>query len=258
MRRKWLVVWLALSIPAYGLGADTDIPAATPAKRAEISKEVSPPKPSKMVAVGVAAVLAVAVAMPFDRAVRRDLYPSLNTTPSKNLRKFGDIGQLGGPIIGTGFLIHGLAFHDQKSKDTAILSYESFLVAGGISGVLKAGVGRRRPSQTEDPFSFHPAGHDSSFPSGHTTTAFAAATVFSEQYPHWYVIVPAYAAAGTVGFSRLYANQHWLSDVVAGAFLGTVVSHLLRARLRHSRGKTAWRIEPDISGIKLVRSFGGN
>ncbi len=260
MRGKIILLWLALAIPPAGLSAAADVPHASSATATttvgEAIRELFPPIPTRKMVIGTA--LAIAIAAPVDRAIRHRYYPHFDRQGAVDLRHFGDAAQAAGPVIGTGFLIQGLAAHSQKSKDTAVLSYESFLVAGAASGILKGVIGRRRPSKTEDPFTFHPAGHDSSFPSGHTTVAFAAATVFSEQYPHWYVIVPAYAAAGTVGFSRLYANQHWLSDVVAGALLGTVTSHLLRNHLRHRRHKTAWRVEPDVTGVRFVRSFGGN
>lgn len=256
MKRKIIAVCITLAIPAVGMGATEPSVLTSTATASEKIRELFPPALARRMVIGTG--VAIAIAAPIDRSIRRHYFPHFQSHGAVNLRHFGDAGQLAGPVIGTGFLIEGLAAHDQKSKDTAVLSYESFLIAGAASGILKGVIGRRRPSKTEDPFTFHPAGHDSSFPSGHTTVAFAAATVFSEQYPHWYVIVPAYAAASTVGLSRLYANQHWLSDVVAGALLGTVTSHLLRNHLRHSRGKTAWHLEPDLSGIRLVRSFGGN
>ena len=146
--------------------------------------------------------------------------PTAKPKPARDLRKAGDIGQLAGPIVGTVFLLEGAAGHNAKSHETGVLLYESFLISGAATGVLKFAIGRKRPSATTEPFSFKPAGSNASFPSGHTTTAFAAAEVLAEQYPRWWVTVPAYGAASAVGFSRLRANQHWLSDVVAGAAVG--------------------------------------
>ncbi|MDI9364879.1 MAG: phosphatase PAP2 family protein [Flavobacterium sp.] len=61
---------------------------------------------------------------------------------------------------------------------------------------------------------------DKSFPSGHTSTAFSVATSLSMQYKKWYVVVPAYAWASSVGYSRLYLGEHYPTDVLAGAAIG--------------------------------------
>ena len=67
-----------------------------------------------------------------------------------------------------------------------------------------------------------PDGSDSlSFPSGHTSTAFAWATVANAHYG-WKVGVPSYVAAGAIGLSRVTTDKHHLSDVIAGAAIGYV------------------------------------
>ncbi len=67
-----------------------------------------------------------------------------------------------------------------------------------------------------------------SFPSGHTTTAFAAAEFLRMEYKDvspWYGIA-GYAVATTTGVLRLYNNKHWISDVVAGAGFGILSTKL--------------------------------
>lgn len=64
--------------------------------------------------------------------------------------------------------------------------------------------------------------NDQSFPSGHTSNAFALATV-AERHYGWKLGVPAYLLAGAVGASRMKQNMHYFSDVVAGATLGFIV-----------------------------------
>jgi hypothetical protein len=58
-----------------------------------------------------------------------------------------------------------------------------------------------------------------SFPSGHTASAFATATVLNRHFG-WKAAIPAYAFAGYVGASRTSANKHHLSDVLMGAAVG--------------------------------------
>ncbi len=203
------------------------------------------------VGIGVLAILGGGFAV--DRLTRRNLFLHENDPAAKDLRQYGDVAQFSGLIFGAGFAVHSLATDDQKSKETAWLAAESLGWATGIGGVAKVVVGRERPSMTDDPFQFKMFSSNVSFPSGHTTAAFAAADVFSEQYPTWKVIAPAYVAATAVGFSRLYANQHWVSDVVAGALLGTAVSHTLRKR-RHQVDK-GWHFTAGPQGIQISRQF---
>lgn len=69
-----------------------------------------------------------------------------------------------------------------------------------------------------------------SFPSGHTSSAFAIATSLSSSYPKWYVIVPSMAWATTVGVSRVWLGVHYPSDVLVGAGIGAgtaILVHLL-------------------------------
>ncbi len=82
----------------------------------------------------------------------------------------------------------------------------------GYTSALKAMVNRERPN----------GGDEDSFPSGHTSNAFALASVASAHYGKK-VGIPAYAVASAVGVNRLRSDHHWLSDVVSGAALGTIV-----------------------------------
>lgn len=75
---------------------------------------------------------------------------------------------------------------------------------------------------------------DPSFPSGHTSFCFAAATSLTLCCPRWYVALPAFLWAGAVGYSRMYLGVHFPSDVLAGALIGTgcaLISHAIRQRI---------------------------
>jgi membrane-associated phospholipid phosphatase len=63
------------------------------------------------------------------------------------------------------------------------------------------------------------------FPSGHTASAFAVATVFAERYPEFARL--AYGAAGIIGASRISTRAHFPSDVFFGATLGYSISHFV-------------------------------
>jgi membrane-associated phospholipid phosphatase len=111
---------------------------------------------------------------------------------------------------------------------------EAVLLAEGLGYVIKGAAGRARPFVSADTnphaFSFgagFSGGNHRSFPSGHTYTAFAAASAVTSQVKLWWpqsvwVVGPVmYGGASMVGLSRMYHNKHWASDVVLGAAIGT-------------------------------------
>lgn len=85
---------------------------------------------------------------------------------------------------------------------------------------LKYTVNRDRPFVTYPDIIKRSDAGSKSFPSGHTSSAFALATSLSLEYPHWYVVAPAYMWACSVGYSRMRLGVHYPSDVAAGAVIG--------------------------------------
>jgi membrane-associated phospholipid phosphatase len=137
-----------------------------------------------------------------------------------------------------GFEAWGVTHGDKRAEAVVIDGLVSSFIAGVIiSPVLKYSVGRVRPNTTAQAFKFKPFSRNQSFPSGHTTQAFAVASVIAEHYDQWWAQTLAYGAAGVVGVARIEQNTHFASDVVAGAILSTVVG---RAVVRRNNGaKTA-------------------
>lgn len=122
--------------------------------------------------------------------------------------------------IPIGILGVGLIKKDKDLQRQGLAAGAGLVVSLGTSYLLKKIVDRPRPFQ-EYPY-IHPAlvETDPSFPSGHTTAAFSAATSLSLSARKWYVTVPAYLWAGTVAYSRLHLGVHYPSDVLAGALIG--------------------------------------
>jgi undecaprenyl-diphosphatase len=118
---------------------------------------------------------------------------------------------------------------------------EAIAVASGISALLKGFAGRVRPFVAPDEpwhWNFNHGwtdAHFASMPSGHTTAtiAFAAAiTVASARMsraPRIALVAGALASVILVAFARTYTNQHWFSDVLAGALLGGTTGFILAA-----------------------------
>lgn len=138
--------------------------------------------------------------------------------------------RLGNGIYDVGFLAvyggSGYLLKNEKMQEVSLLSFESFLVANTIGTVVKSGAGRTRPNENEGSGRFTPVSFDSahtSFPSGHTTSAFSIASVFADEYENPWVGISAYGLASAVALQRVYDDKHWSSDVFAGAALGTAV-----------------------------------
>jgi len=110
-----------------------------------------------------------------------------------------------------GLFALGRFSHDTRFRAFSYDATQAMIVNGVYSSILKNAVRRERPD-----------GADSlSFPSGHTSAAFALATVAEKHYG-WKAGVPSYLAASAIGLSRISNNRHYLSDVLAGATLGVI------------------------------------
>ena len=125
---------------------------------------------------------------------------------------------LGVPLT---YLATGLVKDNKEIKKTALYLTETMVITQIISFSTKAIVNRDRPA-VSDP-TLHPVNeaNNASFPSGHTSGAFALATSLTIVHPKWYVAVPAYSWATLVGYSRLYLGVHYPTDAIAGSVLGT-------------------------------------
>jgi len=71
----------------------------------------------------------------------------------------------------------------------------------------------------------------------------ALARVIAGEYPHWYVLVPAYGFAESIGISRILANQHFPSDVLVGQAIGFLTgSYILNHRALYRPGKKSMAV----------------
>lgn len=136
-----------------------------------------------------------------------------------------------GIITPLGLLTHGYLKKDTELVRDGYKSAITIVLAIGVSTGLKYTIRRQRPFD-KYPSEVIKRDHTGtfSFPSGHTTAAFASATSLSCTYKKWYVTIPSYAYAGLVGYSRLRLGMHYPSDVLAGALIG-IASGLLTWKL---------------------------
>jgi membrane-associated phospholipid phosphatase len=160
-----------------------------------------------------------------------ELLRKINPTVPKSLFWHVLSSSVSPVVIGLPVLIYLTGFLKQRSKikTGAIWLATAILVALIITQVLKYTIVRDRPFITypHDIFPFDHFGPGLSFPSQHTSFAFATATALSLQYRKWWLAVISFAWAILVGYSRLYLGQHYPSDVVAGVALGTGSAFLI-------------------------------
>lgn len=185
-------------------------------------------------------------------------------------RLSSDVKFFGGPgpyLIGAGLYAVGRLGHVPRMAELALHGTEAVVVGSAVAGVIKVVAGRNRPYVSNDAsphdFSFgRGLRNDSSmsFPSGHATAAFsAAAAVVAETHEWWprstwYVAPIMFGGATAVGLSRMYDNQHWASDVVMGAAIGTFAG-LKTVRFNHTH--TGNRIDQALLGLRVVPTANG-
>lgn len=125
------------------------------------------------------------------------------------------------PVSVIGIWTQGYINKDEVMMRNGYKSAISIAFAVGVATGLKYAVNRTRPfaEYPNDIVKRDNAG-PYSFPSGHTTAAFATATAVSLSYKKWYVTVPAYAYASLVGYSRMRLGMHYGTDVLGGMVIG--------------------------------------
>jgi len=120
-------------------------------------------------------------------------------------------------VMGTTALIRK---DDELLKNTIYVG-ASLAVNTGLTYALKYTTNRVRPYDKYPGILDVPYPESSlSFPSGHTSIAFATATSLTLKYPKWYVAAPSYFWACSMGYSRMNLGVHYPTDVLAGAVLG--------------------------------------
>lgn len=133
---------------------------------------------------------------------------TLNQSQASNsFETYGDIGQFAIPVIAA-----SISWYKDDYEGLKDFGY-SFLATTATVEVLKNTVDATRPN-----------GGSKSFPSGHTAWAFSGASYLHMRYG-WDYGLPAYIAAGAVGWSRVDSDNHYWRDVVASAVIASGFSY---------------------------------
>jgi membrane-associated phospholipid phosphatase len=140
--------------------------------------------------------------------------------------------------IPAGIAVAGFIQDDKKMFRNACVIAVSAGATFTITSALKYAINRDRPYDKYTDITQKMDVISPSFPSGHTSSAFSIATSVSLAYPKWYFIVPSYAWAGTVAYSRMELGVHYPSDVLAGAVIGAgtaYLTHVINEKLNDRR-----------------------
>jgi membrane-associated phospholipid phosphatase len=180
--------------------------------------------------------IATVAAAPLDRRFAERLQ-NPNLQRNRNLRNIAvaveQITDPGSFIIGGGMYVYGRLRDNQRAADLGLHGTEALFIGAQVASVIKGIAGRARPyMNSADPHNYE-AGRGfgetdfRSFPSGHATSAFAAAAAVTSETKRWWprsvwLVGPVmYGGAAAVAWSRMFDNKHWASDVLAGAAIGT-------------------------------------
>lgn len=136
----------------------------------------------------------------------------------------------------------GLIKKDKEMIRNAVVNLAASAINSGVTLAMKYAINRDRPFVTYPDITKKSNAGSPSFPSGHTSASFAAATSVSLAYPKWYIIAPSYLWAGTVAYSRMDLGVHYPSDVIAGAIIGSGSAYLTYKINQKLNGKR--RIKP--------------
>lgn len=229
-----------------------------------------------LTAAGAVAVVAGAFAV--DRGLRTTVRHNTTSTGLDVADGFNRLGSTGGLLaVNVGAIAVGYVGQSygggKRLMEAGLIGLEAEAFAVVASVALKQLVGRSRPELQQGGTSFSPLtsqgsisgtgvlqeitspvrqkstgkfrpfGGAGSFPSTHAAGSFAVATVFAERYD-WPVGLVAYGLAAAISASRVYSDEHFTSDVVAGALIGWGIGHFLNRR--HPVDSTDWHIRPAV------------
>jgi membrane-associated phospholipid phosphatase len=177
------------------------------------------------------------------------------------------IGRPGAFIIGALVYAGGRLAGSERFADLGLHGTEALLASELVTRLIKPLAGRSRPYLDQDNPTDFKLGRGfrdqthQSFPSGHTSVAFAAAAAVTTEMGTWwpdakpYIGTAMYGGAALVGISRMYRNKHWASDVASAAAIGTFVSWKV---IRYNHNNPGNRVDRWLLGVHVEPSAAGH
>jgi membrane-associated phospholipid phosphatase len=239
---------LALLVPAAAAAAQNPLPdAPEPAVTVRATplnllkdQEAIWTSPARLnasnAAVPILAVLATTVVATTDHEAMSHIIAKDASLKSKS--DTASQGLMGGFLVAPmAFYGMGRLHHDEHATETGILGGEAIADSLAVNEVAKLIARRERPTVDGAKGKFFQPGvtFDSSFPSDHAVIAWSSAAVIASEYPGILTKITAYGLASGVSLTRVLAQQHVPSDVVAGSAVGWMIGrYVVRKHHRHS------------------------
>ena len=220
-----LLILASALVPAIAAAQDsTDIGVALPAGK---------PYAIKLWEVGAVVGVGVLSMAVLDEPVQRWVTNPANRNSTVNdiantTRRFGQM-EVVVPVT-AGIIVAGLVTRNLAVFHSGLRIGASMAVASIVTGAAKYAFGVERPYQTSEPADFDPWSGNSSMWSGHTALAFSFATSLSQEIHRPWATAGLYTLATATAMSRIYQNDHWVSDVVVGAAVGIASAKLATGR----------------------------
>ena len=268
---KFLPLWIVLIVLLSGTGAkaDDNIFNSTTAIKdgfVRLGNEAVDvvTTPIDVKGYGLIGTLATAGAVGLTYVFDDDIRGKLRGSRSGTLATATDVGEIiGNPFVhlGVAGVVYGggVLAGSPKWRETGEMLGEAALLADAATFVLKQSIGRSRPSETGDKGRFRPFQFKSdydSMPSMHTASSFAMASVMASTSENYGVKALYYSVAAFVGFSRMYQDKHWASDVVLGAAIGELCGRVVtKYHVSHRKIAIAPMVSSDSASLALVGNW---
>lgn len=153
---------------------------------------------------------------------------------------------------------YGMIDDNTKVRRLAVKLTEAAAYSMIIAEALKIVIGRARPKIEDDQYDFNPLNNNNNYnslPSGHTALAFAFSTVMANEIDNTYWKAGWYTFASLVSFSRIYNNQHWLSDTILGGSIGYFIGDFVSGHKTNAKDKVKISFFPMLNGAVINISF---
>jgi len=186
-----------------------------------------------LAALGAASV---GLAFALDRRIDDGVLHHHRDTWDSFSKKIETLGGTGGIVLVGGIYAGGLLAESPELRAMGADAGMALLISRvALDLPLKTLAGRSRPVDGEGPHHSECFGKGDGFPSGHATQAFAIASAVAAHTENLWLAGGAYGMATLVGLARIERRQHYASDVVAGALLGTAVGKIVVSTNRRLR-----------------------
>jgi undecaprenyl-diphosphatase len=157
-----------------------------------------------------------------------DILKAINVERNKDFDVFfiaiSDSVQFVSWLVPIGILLFGLIKRNKIVRNKGLFLAVVMVSESLIATLIKILVNRPRPFETYSFIEKISVGGSASFPSGHTSDAFAIALAMSFVFPRKWFVLPFFIWAVLVAYSRMFTGVHYFTDVIGGAVLGLVVA----------------------------------